>query len=332
MTIVSLLRSNPNVTNFLASMQAVAKSDQFIQFEKAFLAPRYWSTWLMMGFVWLSSSLPRPVAIKIGDGVGWLFKSLNKKRRHIVKTNLALCFPNRSAKERLELLNEHYRYYGRSVVDLGLLWWAPFKRLEKLITFKGEQAYLETLKKHNVILILPHFIGLDCAGSFSSILHPSISMMKTQKNALLNWQLWRGRTRFKPTRVIMRDQGLRPLIKAARNGVACYYMPDEDFGESSLTLYAPFFGQSTSTLTTLPRMAKMANAKVVAVLPRMNAAGSYEVEFTPALQGFPSGDDMADAVAVNQVIEEAVNVAPAQYMWTLQWFRSQPNNQPSPYL
>lgn len=313
-------------------MLQVPKSDQSIRFEMTFLAPRYWATWVFMGFIWISSSLPRPIARKIGDAIGWLFKALNKKRRHIVKTNLALCFPHLSAQQRLSLFNDHYRYYGRSVVDFGLTWWASMPRLQKLIQFKGEQAYLDTLKEHNVILILPHFTALDCAVGFATTLHPSISMMKRQKNGLLNWRLWRGRTRYKPTRVIMREQGLRPLIKAAKNRVACFYMPDEDFGEGSLTVYAPFFNHTTSTLTTLARMAKMADAKVVPVLPRMLPNGDYEVEFKPALRGFPSGDNVADASTMNRIIEDAINLAPSQYMWTLQWFRSQPDNQPSPYL
>ncbi len=314
------------------TVEQAATSDQTIAFERGFYTPRYWPTWLLMGFIRLSSSLPRRAAIKVGDGLGFLFKCLNKKRRHIVRTNLALCFPDKSEQEREQLFKAHYRFYGRSVIDFGLTWWAPLSRLERLIKFKGEQAYRDTLATNNVILILPHFTALDCAAGFAATLHPSITMMKTQKNALLNWRLWKGRTRYKPTRIIMRDQGLRPLVKAARNGVACFYMPDEDFGDSSLTAFAPFFGRPTSTLTTLSRMAKMAKAKVVPVLPRMLENGHYEVEFLPALKGFPSGNDVQDATAVNQVIEQAIAKAPAQYMWTLQWFRTQPDGQPSPYL
>lgn len=306
-------------------------SDLNIKFEKTFFAPRFWPTWLLMGLIGLSASLPRPLANKIGDGLGWCFKKLNKKREQIVATNLQLCFPQHTAAQRAELAAAHYRFYGRSVVDLGLTWWASMPRLERLIQFKGEAAYLQTLKTHNVILLLPHFTALDCAAGFAATLHPAISMMKVQKNALLNWRLWKGRTRYQAARVIMREQGLRPLIKAAKNRVVCFYMPDEDFGDSSLTVYAPFFGRPISTLITLARMAKLTDAKVVPLLPTMLENGHYVVEFKPPLANFPSGDDLQDATAVNQVIEQAINAAPAQYMWTLQWFRSQPNQAASPY-
>ena len=307
-------------------------SDQTIGFKAAFLAPKYWATWLFFGLIWLISSLPRALANKVGDGLGWLYQRLNKKRARIVRINLGICFPDLNAKARERLANDHFRFYGRSVLDLGLIWWGSEKRLARFIHFDNHQQYLDTLKNHNVILLLPHMVGLDCSATYASSLHPAISMMKAQRNALFNWQLWKGRTRFAPTRVIMREQGLRPLIRATRNNFACYYLPDEDFGDSKLTVFAPFFGQETSTLTTLSSMAKMAQAKVVPIYPLMREDGHYQVIFDAPLEHFPSADAHADAKRVNEVVEKCVSLAPAQYMWTLQWFKTRPDGGPSPYL
>ncbi len=311
--------------------QHTAVTDQSIRFERSFLRPRYWPTWILFGLIWCASSLPRPLSIRIGDGLGWLYQSLNKKRRRIVETNLKLCFPELSAEQRIQLRDQHYRYYGRSAIDFGLTWWASKRRLQRLIHFTGVDAFKHTLTESNVILLLPHMTGLDCGAGFASTLHPSITMMKEQSNALLNWRLWKGRTRFTPTRVIMRNQGLRPLVRAARNNIACYYMPDEDFGSDELTVFAPFFGIPTSTLITLGRMAKMANAKVVPIYPRMLPNGHYEVELAPALEGFPSGNDITDAARVNDVVEAGIRSAPAQYHWTFKWFRTRPDGEADLY-
>ncbi|MEE9447038.1 MAG: lysophospholipid acyltransferase family protein [Arenicellales bacterium] len=306
-------------------------TDQTIRFKAAFLAPKYWPTWLLFGLIGLSASLPRPISIKIGDAIGVLYRKINHKRRRIVDINLKLCFPELDAQQLNALAKDHFRFYGRSVIDLGLTWWASKKRLARLIHFKNEHYYLDTLKQHNVILLLPHMTGLDCGAGYSAILHPSITMMKLQKNELVNWRLWKGRTRLKPTRVIMRDQGLRPLIRAAKNGTTCYYMPDEDFGTSKLTTFAPFFSIQTSTLTTLSAMAKMAKAKVVPIYPIMLENGHYEVSFDKPLDSFPSDDALVDATRVNQAVEKCIMRAPAQYMWTLQWFKTRPEGEASPY-
>jgi len=312
-------------------MSARPVSDQSIGFKAAFLAPKYWFTWVLFGLIGFASSLPRPISIKIGDGLGALYRRVNAKRARIARTNIDLCFPDLSEAEREQRVREHFRYYGRSVVDLGLTWWASSARMARLIKFTNSEQYLETLQKHNVILLLPHMVGLDCAAGYSATLHPSITMMKSTGDELLTWRLWKGRTRFNSTRIVMRSQGLRPLIRAARKGIACYYMPDQDFGENDLTLFVPFFGVPSSTLTTLSAMARLANAKVVPIYPVMREDGHYEVRFDAPLENFPSGDEVADATRVNEVVEKCISLAPAQYMWTLKWFKTRPDGMPSPY-
>lgn len=306
-------------------------TDKNIRFKPGFLAPKYWPTWLLFGLIALSSSLPRWFSCKIGDSLGMLYRRINQKRRRIVDINLRLCFPEKSDTERAVIARDHFCFYGRSVIDFGLSWWASKRRLDRLIKFKNLEYYLDTIKDHNVILLLPHMIGLDCGITYASSLRPTISMMKMLDNELVSWRLWKGRTRFKPTRVVMRNQGLRPLIRGVKNGLACYYMPDEDFGESDLSIFAPFYGEQVSTLTTLSAMARLADAKVVPVYPVMLENGDYEVIFDAPLENFPCGDALADATQVNQMVERCISLAPAQYMWTLRWFRTRLDGAASPY-
>ncbi len=313
------------------SCQAPQISDEDMRFSWSFLRPQYWPTWLLFGLIWLIIQLPRQITIQIGNALGWLHRRLNSKRRDVVNTNLKLCFPEWSEAKRQHVAEQHYRYFGRSFIDLGLLWWGSEKRLAKLIQFVGKEAYLKLLAQENVILILPHFNGLDFGGTYCSILHPSICMMKRQKNELLNWQLWKGRSRFGQTRIIMRDQGLRPLIKATRNHIACFYLADEDFGAGSNTIFAPFFNISRATLTTLSGIARLGRAKVIPVIPRMTPDGRYEVELGEPLKDFPSGDELTDATQLNAVIEAAIRQSPAQYMWTFKWFQTRPAGEASFY-
>ena len=306
-------------------------TDKDIRFKPGFVSPKYWPTWLLFGLIAIASSLPRGISCKIGDGLGLLYQRLNAKRRRIVDINLALCFPDQDAVGRDKIARDHFRYYGRSVIDFGLTWWTSERRLKKLIKFKDVHHYLDTIEQHNVILLLPHMVGLDCGITYASSLRPTISMMKALDNEVVNWRLWKGRTRFKPTRVVMRSQGLRPLVRGIKKGLACYYMPDEDFGESNLSVFAPFFGEQVSTLTTLSAMARMTDAKVVPVYPVMLENGHYEVVFDAPLENFPGDDELADATRVNQVVERCIARAPAQYMWTLRWFKTRPDNAASPY-
>jgi KDO2-lipid IV(A) lauroyltransferase len=312
-------------------MSASPVTDQSIGFKLAFLAPKHWLAWVLFGLIGVASSLTRSISVKIGDGIGALYRRVNAKRASIVGIKHGLCFPELDEKERERLALDHFRFYGRSVIDFGLTWWASSSRLARLIQFNNTEPYLETLKHHNVILLLPHMVGLDCGAGFATSLHPSISMMKATGNELVDWRLWKGRTRSKSMRVVMRNQGLRPLIRAAKKGTPCYYMPDQDFGESDLSVFAPFFGVQSSTLTTLAAMARLADAKVIPIYPIMREDGHYEVTFDAPLENFPSGDEVADAIRVNKAVEKCILLAPAQYMWTLRWFKTRPKDVPSPY-
>ena len=55
------------------------------------------------------------------------------------------------------------------------------------------------------------------------------SMVKLQRDPVVNWLLNRGRMRF-GCFLLARTQGLRPAIRGLKQGLAFYYLPDEDFG------------------------------------------------------------------------------------------------------
>jgi len=129
----------------------------------------------------------------------------------------------------------------------------------------------------------------------------------------------------------LRDAGLRPLVKALKNNRVVIYMPDEDFGTRN-SVFAPFFGVQTSTLTTLGRMAKISGADVVPCFARILPDGKgYVVDIDPPLENFPSGDDVADATKMNESLEHGIGRAPEQYMWTLRWFKTRPAGEAPPY-
>lgn len=275
--------------------------------------------------------LPRRWAMAIGGLLGSLFLTLNAKRRRIAHININMCFPDLNDTQRDILVRSHFRCYGQSVVDFGLIWWASENKLDRLTDVKGLEQYRSLVESNrNIILLTPHAIGMDFGGVAVSRLHPTVSMMKPLKNDLLNYFVLRGRERYSSTRIVMRDDGLRPMIRGIRDHQACYYIPDEDFGAEN-SVFTPFFGVSTATLPTLGRMARMTNAAVVPCFTRLRDDGCYEVTLKPALENFPSGNVEQDAQRMNWELEQGIRSMPAQYMWTLRWFKTPADGSESPY-
>jgi len=282
---------------------------------------------LLMGVCTL---LPRNTSLWLGDRLGDSFRTRNHKRRKIVETNLRLCFPELSEQQREILMFRHYRLYGRAVIDLGRVWWGTRARLDRLCRISGQDNLQDlTLSQKPVLLITPHTVGIDVAGACLAKLAPGVSMMKRASDPLLTWLLWTGRTRFGAT-ILMRDQGLRPMVKAMRRGRVGYLMPDEDLGDDR-SLFVPFFGISTATLPVVSWLSRLTAAAVVPVFVELGESGHYKVDILPPLEDFPSEDPHFDAARINAVFEKGIRDAPEQTLWSLKWFKSRPAGEPSPY-
>ncbi len=295
-----------------------------------YLRPRFWVTWFALGLLRFGVFLPLGVARWLGALWGWMFLLVNAKRRRIARINLAMCFPELSTQERRRLLRKHFVSVGKSYADLGFLAWAPKARLARSARLVGlEHLDGAARRGKNVILLVPHCLGVNYA-SIIARHHALFSMFKPPHDAVVDWFLNEGRVRFGAA-LLSRQQGMRPVVRALKRGMAFYYIPDEDFGPER-SVFAPFFGVVTATLPTLGRLAKMADAVVIPVSIRMLPGGAgHELVLSPALAEFPTGNPNKDAARMNAALEQSIRDAPEQYMWTLKLFKTRPDNGPSPY-
>ncbi len=292
-------------------------------------APRYWPAWLWIFLLRILAALPLSWSRLLGAGLGLLMMAANKKRRRIAQINIEMCFPKLSLRERAHLRRRHFIVSGESYLDLGYLAWASERRILRKTHIRGLEHY-HNLRGRNIILLAPHCVGMNFGGSVIARERAQFSMVKLQRNPLVNWLLNRGRMRF-GCFLLSRQQGLRPVIRGLKQGLAFYYLPDEDFGAHQ-SVFAPFFGVPTATLATLGRLARLTNALVVPCFTHLLPGGrGYEVILKPPLENFPTGDRVRDAARMNEVIEEGLRGMPEQYLWTFKIFKTRPGRAPSPY-
>src|SRR3546814_18623466 len=87
-------------------------------------------------------------------------------RAHIVRTNLALCFPDQSEQQREAWLHRHFYLLAQSVVDRGLCWFGSASAIQQATPINGMEHLDALLKeKRRIILLAPPFIGLDAAAT-----------------------------------------------------------------------------------------------------------------------------------------------------------------------
>ena len=292
-------------------------------------APRYWASWLWLFVLRAIAALPMSWSRALGAGLGLLMMVSNEKRRRIARINLDMCFPKLSLRERERLLRRHFIVSGQSYFDLGYLAWASERRILRKVRIRGLEHYHD-LRGRNLILLAPHCVGMNFGGAMVSRGRAIFSMVKLQRNPVVNWLLNSGRMRFGAL-LLSRHQGLRPVIRGLKQGLPFYYLPDEDFGQRQ-SVFVPFFGVPTATLTTLGRLAHLTNALVVPCFTRLlPGRRGYEVILKPPLENFPSGDRERDAAHMNKVIEDGLRHMPEQYLWTFKIFKTRPGHASSPY-
>ena len=287
-------------------------------------------TRLGVAVLWLLHFLPLAVLAPVGRGLGVILYALGSRRRHIGLTNLRLCFPQWSEKERRALVRRHAQVLARSLLERGILWWGSREHVERLVRLEGRE-HLDALKGRPVILLVPHFAGLDMGGTRLSIEYAGCSIFSRQKSSVVDRLLLHGRTRFIPQRLFSRQEGIRPIVRAIREGLPFYYLPDQDFGPRE-SIFVPFFGVTTATITGLSRLARLTRAKVVPVITRqLPGAEGYVATVYPVWRDFPTGDDERDARRMNEFIEQRVREMPEQYWWLHRRFKTRPPGESSPY-
>ena len=279
---------------------------------------------------WLLRLLPLSLLAPIGKVLGMLVYWIAWERRLVVRTNLRLCFPQMSDPDRENLSRWHFRAFGRSVLERAILWWGSEQRIRKLVVFEGREN-LDRELIGPVIVLAPHFVGLDMGGIRISVEYNMMSMYSKQKNPVLDKLLLHGRTRFGESVLLSRQDGLRPVIRGLRNKMAFFYLPDMDLGARD-SVFVPFFGVPTATVTALSRLVRLTGARVVPCVTRqLPGTQGYVTRFHPAWENFPGESVEDDTRRMNAFIEERAREMPEQYYWLHKRFKTRPPGEPRFY-
>lgn len=284
-------------------------------------------TRLALGLMWLLHWLPQPWLAALGRAVGGLLWLFGRERRAVCLTNLRLCFPDWDESARRRVARQHCALFGRAFLDRALLWWAPPERLRRLIQIEG----LERLNAIDgpVILLAPHFIGLDAGWTRLTLERNLASIYAQQKNTQFNAALLAGRRRFGQQSLLSRQEGVRGALRAIRAGLPFYYLPDLDYGPRD-AIFVPFFGVPAATITGLSRLARLTGARVLPVITRLTDQGC-RVSIESAWADFPGASVEDDTRRMNAYIEQAVRAMPEQYFWLHKRFKTRPPGEFSPY-
>ena len=246
---------------------------------------------------------------------------LMRRRAAIVRRNLELCFPDRSADWREAVAREHFRQLAETAAEIAVCWTRP----EPLDDAVGDVVGLEHLHAARdaggVLLLTGHFTSLELGGRLVAERVPVGGVYRPLRNGRLNAFQNEGRARYAGP-MLARDD-LRGMVRHVRSGGVLWYAPDQDFGPDR-SRFAPFFGVPTATLKGLPDLARMGRARVVPMaVIKAPDSGRLTVHLEAAWPEDPGRPERM-LERYNAFLERHVRSAPAQYWWVHRRFKTAP--------
>ncbi len=298
----------------------------------SFIAPKYWPTWIGLGLLALIVFLPKRLRLLFGALIGRILFVFAKERRYIVATNIQLCFPELNKTEQDQLVKDCFIENGRGLIDTLVGWFRNPKQFQHMLDIKNIEV-LDNARAQGkgVILLGAHYTTLDFSANLVSLQIPFAVTYRPHKNALFDAFMLRGR--IKNTNGVFDRYDIRGTVRHLKKNNIIWYAPDQDYGEKH-SVYAPFFGRPAATITAASRLARFNNSPILLARHHRNdSSKTYEVEFYPFPENYPGDDEVADATYMNQQLEKAIRLYPAQYMWTHKRFKTQADGKPaSPYI
>lgn len=296
-----------------------------------FWHPRYWGIWLGIAALRLLTLLPHRAQMTCGRLIGRLLLRILPKRREIARINLRLCFPDHNDAEIDALLRRNFESMGMNLFELALSWWLSDEDAAKLTTVEGSEhleAAIATGK--GVIILSGHFAATEIAGrALKPHLGEVALMYRPPRNLFVDQIIWRCRHRLATD--LIRKGSLRQMIRLLKRGMPIWYAQDQAYDRKYSAL-VPFCDEPAMTNVALTPITRMTGAKVVPYFARRLPDNSgYHLKILPALDNFPTDDEVADTLRINRLLEEHIRLVPEQYYWIHRRFKNRPAPYADPY-
>lgn len=293
------------------------------------LAPKYWPTWIGLGFLRSVERLPFPAQRRLGFAIGRLIRHLPLAWVRIARRNIELCLPQLSVQERAVLLDRHCESLGMALCETANSWWGSRESVRGSAQVEGLHHLEGALANgHGAIMIGGHFTTIEIATRILQTVVPLNAVYRPPKNPLLaHTMLASFRSHGNP---IAYDD-IRAMIRALRKNGVVWYAPDQSYRNKGAAMI-DFFGIPAATTTATSRLARISGAAVLTYFPeRLPGDAGYRVVIGAPLTNFPSEDPNIDARRFNELLEAQIRRVPEQYLWVHRRFKGLSADYPDYY-
>jgi KDO2-lipid IV(A) lauroyltransferase len=277
--------------------------------------------------------LPLPINHALGYLLGMAFYLLPNKVKRISHINITLCLPEYSAQQRKTLLRKSLLEMGKSVTEMGPMWyWNAARLLSRITEVKNEALLLQALAhQQGVILLTPHLGSWELTSLQYARTWPITCLYRPPRIQALEIPINQARERTGAHLVPTNTSGVKALYAALARKEAIGLLPDQDPGKGG-SVFVPFFGVAASTVKLVSRLINKTGAQVVMIYARRLPRGKgYIIHYLKPDDAIYASDPNISASAMNRAVEACVRENITQYQWAYKRFKTRPDGESSPY-
>ena len=301
-------------------------------------------TWLLKGMLRLLSGLPLGVHYALGGLVGWLARDVVRYRRKVVDHNLALCFPDKTDKERRAIRRGFYRHFGRQIAETVWLRGCPRDkdrlRRQGMVELENPETVSELYDASSSVVVLgSHYGNWELTGCIFSDKPLSFGqdeycvVYRRQSSPAWDKIMYENRQGAMPDPE--RYKGLietQDILRYAfrhhdEKKVYTFITDQRPYAVSRAFAEVDFLGQHTYTMTGAAALAAKFDMAVVYLSMHPDRRGHYLFRFTPICRNAAEMDVRQIMQQYYQLLEEDIRRQPECYLWTHRRFKKPKNLQ-----
>jgi Kdo2-lipid IVA lauroyltransferase/acyltransferase len=293
----------------------------------------WFKAWLIRGILRFFAVLPFAWAQRLGWCIGFTVSLLPSSLKRVSERNIALCFPELSAKQQQQLVRASLCELGCTIAETGAFWLWSGKRVLALVRqVKGEDKLTAALAAgRGVILAIPHLGAWELGNLYLSARYQVSALYRPLRMKPLEDYVYQARTRLGTRLLPTTARGVKALYQALNQGELVVILPDQEPGRAGQGVFAPFFDVPAYSSTLIARLAQKTGAPVViGYAERLGIGRGFCLQASVVLD--LREQDLATATAtLNKAIEEGVRQCPSQYAWSYKRFKTAPEGEGKRY-
>lgn len=259
----------------------------------------------------LIAALPLTIVQVIGATLGFLAYIGSKQYRALFRPQYEAVIKARNLPFKLWAA---VRASGMLFSDSLWIWRNPQKALALVEVQNWDLVQAAINEGHGLVMLTPHLGGFEIIPRVLAQHFPATILYRPSRQAWLNEVVEEGRAypnmHFVPTNL----NGVRQMTRALTRGEAIGILPDQ-VPSGGDGVWVPFFGRPAYTTPLPARLANRNNTPVVMFTAKRKGLGQGWLMQATRLAPL-SEDATIGAAELNAAIENAVLVAPEQFIWS----------------